>query len=44
VSDDAFKPPAGYKEVRMGDMMLKAQNAMKEMREKMKANQGKSQP
>ncbi|HEX2637134.1 MAG TPA: DUF4412 domain-containing protein [Gemmatimonadales bacterium] len=44
VSDDAFKPPAGYKEIRMGDMMLKAQNAMKEMRDKMKANQGKSQP
>jgi hypothetical protein len=24
VADDAFKPPAGYKEVRMGDMMMKA--------------------
>lgn len=44
VSDDAFKPPAGYTEIRMGDMMLKAQNAMKEMRDKMKANEGKPQP
>jgi hypothetical protein len=43
VSDDAFKPPAGYKEVRMGDMMMKAQNAMKEMQERMKQNQGNGQ-
>jgi hypothetical protein len=36
VSDDAFKPPAGYTEVKMGDMMRQAQNAMKQMQEKMK--------
>jgi hypothetical protein len=36
VSDDAFKPPLGYTEVKMGDMMKQAQNAMKEMQEKMK--------
>ena len=28
VSDDAFKPPAGYKEIRMADMMMKAQKSM----------------
>jgi hypothetical protein len=44
VSDDAFKPPAGYTEMRMGDMMLNAQKAMQQMRDKMKANQGKPQP
>jgi len=42
VSDDAFKPPAGYKEIRLGDMMMKAQNAMKESQEKEKKNQGKA--
>ena len=36
VSDDAFKPPAGYTEVRMGDMMKQAQGAMRQMQEKMK--------
>jgi uncharacterized protein DUF4412 len=36
VSDDAFKPPAGYTEVKMGDMMKQAQGAMKQMQEKMK--------
>ena len=36
VSDDAFKPPAGYTEVRMGDMMKQAQGAMKQMQQKMK--------
>jgi hypothetical protein len=36
VSDDAFKPPVGYTEVKMGEMMLQAQNAMKQMQEKMK--------
>jgi hypothetical protein len=29
VSDDAFKPPAGFKEVRLGEAMMKVQNAMK---------------
>ena len=29
VSDDAFKPPADYKEVRMGDMMMKAMQGQK---------------
>jgi hypothetical protein len=43
VSDDAFKAPAGYKEVRVGDMMMKAQNAMKEMQERRKQNQGNGQ-
>lgn len=28
VSDDAFKPPAGYKEIRMADMMMNAQKSM----------------
>ena len=28
VSDAAFKPPADYKEVRMGEMMMKAQKSM----------------
>ena len=36
VSDDAFEPPAGYTEVKMGDMMKQAQGAMKQMQEKMK--------
>jgi hypothetical protein len=36
VSDDAFKPPAGYTEVKMGDMMKQAQGAMKQMQNKMK--------
>ena len=36
VSDDTFKPPAGYSEVKMGDMMKQAQGAMKQMQEKMK--------
>ena len=36
VSDDAFKPPAGFTEVKMGDMMKQAQGAMKQMQEKMK--------
>ena len=39
VSDDAFKPPAGYTEVKMGDMIRQSQNAMKQMQEKMKENQ-----
>jgi len=30
VSDDLFKPPAGYTAVRMSDMMMKAHNAMKQ--------------
>jgi hypothetical protein len=30
VSDDAFRPPAGYTEVRMGDMMMKAQKSMQQ--------------
>ena len=29
VSDDAFEPPAGFKEIWLGETMLKAQNAMK---------------
>ena len=33
VSDDAFKPPAGYQEVRMGDMMMQMRDAMKGMHE-----------
>jgi hypothetical protein len=44
VSEDAFKPPAGFQEIRMGEMMLNAQNAMKQMQEKMKQNEGKAQP
>jgi hypothetical protein len=41
VSDDAFKPPVGYTEIKMGDMMKQAQNAMKQMqeREKMKPDE-----
>jgi len=39
VSDDAFKPPVGYTELKMHDMMMQAQNAMKQMQEKMKSNQ-----
>ena len=27
ISDDAFKPPADYKEIRMGEMMMKAQQS-----------------
>lgn len=38
VGDDAFKPPAGYTEVKMHDMMMQAQNAMKQMQQKTKAN------
>ena len=30
--DDVFTPPAGYKEIRMADMMMKAHNAMKGMK------------
>jgi uncharacterized protein DUF4412 len=29
-SDDAFKPPAGYKEIRMADMMMQAHDAMEQ--------------
>jgi hypothetical protein len=39
VSDDAFRPPAGYTEVKMGDMMKQAQGAMKQMQENMKKGQ-----
>lgn len=38
VSDDAFKPPAGFQEIRVGEMMM---NAMKQMQEKMKQKQAK---
>lgn len=31
VSDDAFKPPAGYEEVQMGEMMSRMRGAMKGM-------------
>jgi hypothetical protein len=37
--DDMFTPPAGYKEIRMADMMMQAHNAMKGM----KMNQGNPQ-
>jgi hypothetical protein len=33
VSDDAFKPPAGYEEVRMADMMSQMRGAMKGMQQ-----------
>jgi hypothetical protein len=39
VSDDAFKPPAGYTGTSMGQMMMQAQEQMKMMQEKMKASQ-----
>jgi hypothetical protein len=39
VSDDAFKPPAGYTGTSMGQMMMQAQQQMKLMQEKMKAAQ-----
>ncbi len=39
VSDDAFKPPAGYTGQSMGQMMMQAQQQMKMMQEKMKAAQ-----
>jgi hypothetical protein len=39
VSDDAFRAPAGYTEVKMGDMIRQSQNAMKQMQERMKQNQ-----
>jgi hypothetical protein len=39
VSDDAFKPPAGYTGTNMGQMMMQAQQQMKMMQEKMKASQ-----
>jgi hypothetical protein len=41
LGNDVFAPPAGYKEIRMGDMMMQAQNQMKQMRDK--ANQGNPQ-
>jgi uncharacterized protein DUF4412 len=31
--DDMFTPPAGYKEIRMADMMMQAHNAMKGMKD-----------
>jgi hypothetical protein len=39
VSDDAFKPPAGYTGQSMGQMMMQAQQQMKMMQEKMKQSQ-----
>jgi membrane peptidoglycan carboxypeptidase len=38
--DDMFTPPAGYKEIRMADMMMQAHNAMKGM----KTNPGQGDP
>jgi hypothetical protein len=38
VGDDAFAPPAGYTEVRMGDVMQQARKAMKQAQEQMKQN------
>src|SRR6476659_5123169 len=38
--DDTFTPPAGYKEIRMADMMMQAHNAMKGM----KTNPGQGDP
>ena len=39
VSDDAFKPPAGYTGTSMGQMMMQAQQQMQMMQEKQKASQ-----
>lgn len=45
VGDDAFKPPAGYTEIKMGDMMMQAQNAVKQMQEKMQQkDKGQGEP
>ncbi len=41
ISDDAFKPPAGYTGQSMGQMMMQAQQQMKMMQEKMKAQEEK---
>jgi hypothetical protein len=34
VDDTLFAPPAGFKEIRMGDMMMKAQKSMQQMPQK----------
>jgi hypothetical protein len=39
VGDDAFKPPADYKEIRMGDMMMKAHEPMDAQHKKPQADQ-----
>ena len=42
LGDDVFAPPAGYKEIRMADMMMQARNAMKGVTDK--TNPGQSEP
>jgi hypothetical protein len=39
VSDDAFKPPAGYTGQSMGQMMMQAQQQMQMMKQKMQQAQ-----
>ncbi|MGH7513309.1 MAG: DUF4412 domain-containing protein [Gemmatimonadales bacterium] len=41
--DDMFTPPAGYKEIRMADMVMQAHNAMKGMKDKTNPSQGDPQ-
>jgi hypothetical protein len=41
--DDMFTPPAGYKEIRMADMMMQARDAMQGMKDKPHPGQGEPQ-
>ena len=42
LGDDVFAPPAGYKEIRLADMMMNARGAMQQLQGK--RNQGQGQP